>query len=100
MASVMGGIQIAHTGTSLPHGMGYPLTYFRAAHGLANGVLTIEFLKSFKEQRKIDRMLNILEFRHLAELEAVFNCLIDVKIDITEDEIYEYSGALLPIKIS
>ena len=99
MASVMGGIQIAHTGTSLPHGMGYPLTYFKGMpHGLANGVLTIEFLKSFKEQRKIDRMLNILGFRHLAELEAVFNCLIDVKIDITEDEIYEYSRSFIANK--
>ena len=92
MASVLGGIQIAQNGTSLPHGMGYPLTYFKGLpHGLANGVLTIEYLKSFKDQTKINRMLNILGFSNLGELEAVFDRLIDVEIDITEEEINEYS---------
>ena len=92
MASVMGGIQIAQNGTSLPHGMGYPLTYFKGLpHGLANGILTIEYLKCFKDTTKIERMLNILGFDNLGELEAVFNSLIDVKVDITEEEINEYA---------
>lgn len=92
LASAMGGIQIAQNGTSLPHGMGYPLTYFKGLpHGLANGVLTIEYLKSFKDQSKINRMLNILGFSHLEELENIFKILIDVKVDITVEEINEYS---------
>lgn len=99
MASVMGGIQIAHNGTSLPHGMGYPLTYFKGLpHGLANGVLTIEYLKCFKDQTKIERMLNILGFSHLGELEAVFESLIDVKLDITVEEINEYSKSFISNK--
>ncbi|MGI6120591.1 MAG: iron-containing alcohol dehydrogenase family protein, partial [Desulfosporosinus sp.] len=94
MASVLGGIQIAQNGTSLPHGMGYPLTYFKGLpHGLANGVLTIEYLKGFKDQSKIERMLNILELSHLEELEKIFNKLIDVKIDISAEEINEYSNS-------
>ncbi len=94
LASVFGGIQIAQTGTSLPHGMGYPLTYFKGLpHGLANGVLTIEYLKSFKDQTKIERMLDILGFSHLGELEEILNKLIDVKIDINEKEINEYSNS-------
>lgn len=92
LASVLGGIQIAQNGTSLPHGMGYPLTYFKGLpHGLANAVLTVEYLKSFKNQTKIDRMLNILGFSHLGELEAIFDKIIDVKVDINADEINEYS---------
>ncbi|HHT57460.1 iron-containing alcohol dehydrogenase family protein [Herbinix luporum] len=92
MASALAGIQIAQNGTSLPHGMGYPLTYFKGLpHGLANGVLTMEYLKSFKDKTKIERMLNILGFSNLEELESIFNRLIDVKIEITEDEINEYS---------
>ncbi|NLY44348.1 MAG: iron-containing alcohol dehydrogenase [Clostridiaceae bacterium] len=93
MASVLGGIQIAQNGTSLPHGMGYPLTYFKGLpHGLANGVLTIEYLKSFKDQSKINRMLNLLGLSRLEELEDILNKLIDVKIDISEEEINEYSN--------
>ena len=92
MASAMAGIQIAQNGTSLPHGMGYPLTYFKGLpHGLANGVLTIEYLKSFKDQRRIERMLSLLGFSHLDELESVFKSLINVKLDITVEEINEYS---------
>ncbi|HHU48671.1 MAG TPA: iron-containing alcohol dehydrogenase [Clostridiales bacterium] len=99
MASVMGGIQIAQNGTSLPHGMGYPLTYFKGLpHGLANGVLTIEYLKSFKNQTKIERMLNIMGYSHLGELEAVFNSLIDVRVDITVEEINEYSKSFFSNK--
>ncbi|NLI59805.1 MAG: iron-containing alcohol dehydrogenase [Clostridiales bacterium] len=92
MASTMAGIQIAQTGTSLPHGMGYPLTYFKGLpHGLANGVLTIEYLKSFKEQTRIKRMLSMLGLGHLGELDTILKCLIDVEIDITIEEINEYS---------
>lgn len=95
MASVFGGIQIAQTGTSLPHGMGYALTYFKGLpHGLANGVLTIEYLKSFKDQTRINRMLNILGLSHLGELETIFNDLIDVKLDIKAEEINEYARSL------
>ncbi|HHW32465.1 MAG TPA: iron-containing alcohol dehydrogenase [Clostridiaceae bacterium] len=98
-ASLMGGIQIAQNGTSLPHGMGYLLTYFKGLpHGLANGVLTIEYLKSFKDQTKIERMLNIMGLRHLQELEEIFNNLIDVKIDIKEEEINEYSKRFITNK--
>ena len=99
LASVMGGIQIAQTGTSLPHGMGYPLTYFKGLpHGLANGVLTIEYLKSFKDQTKINRMLHLLGLSNIEELAVILNSLIDVKIDITEEEINEYSKVLLSDK--
>ena len=36
-------------------------------------------------------MLNILGLSNLGELEAIFNSLVNVKIDITVEEIHEYS---------
>lgn len=92
LASTLAGMQIAQTGTSLPHGMGYPLTYFKGLpHGLANGILTIEYLRSFKDKTKIYRMLNLLGMNKLEELENIFNKLININIEITEEEIIEYS---------
>ncbi len=92
LASVLGGVQIAQNGTSLPHGMGYMLTYFKGLpHGLANGVLTIEYLKTFRDRTKLNRMLGFLGLGSIDELEAILNKLIDVKIDITDDEINEFS---------
>lgn len=92
LASTLGGIQIAQNGTSLTHGMGYPLTYFKGlAHGLANGVLTIEFLKSFKDKTRIYKMLRLLGLDDLDDLKNIFDNLININIGITEEEILEYS---------
>jgi alcohol dehydrogenase class IV len=99
LASTLGGIQISQTGTSLPHGMGYALTYFKGLpHGIANGVLTINYLKSFKNKTKIERMLNILGLNNLVELEAIFNKLVKVTIEITDDEIMEFSKSFISNK--
>lgn len=92
LASALAGIQIAQSGTSLPHGMGYPLTYFKGMpHGLANGVLTVAYLRTFKDQTKINKVLELLGMTSLDQLEAVFDQLIDVEIDITAEEIEAYS---------
>ena len=99
LASTLAGIQISQTGTSLPHGMGYPLTYFKGLpHGLANGVLTIEYLKSFKNKTKLEKMLNILKLNSLRELEEIFKQLFNVNIQITKEEIMEYSKAFVSNK--
>lgn len=92
LASALAGIQIAQNGTSLPHGMGYPLTYFKGIpHGLANGILTIGYLKSFKDQNKINRMLDILGLADLKALELIFHQLIPSKINLTQEEITAYA---------
>lgn len=99
LASSLGGIQIAQTGTSLPHGMGYPLTYFKGLpHGLANGVLTIEYLKCFKDTTKLQKMLKALGLSNLGELEAILKQLINVDIQIADEEILEYSKAFVSNK--
>lgn len=95
LASAFGGMLIAQTGTSLPHGMGYPLTYFKGLpHGLANGVLTVEYLRNFKNTAKIEKMLSILNLEDLGKLQDIFTELFTVNIDITEEEINEYAAAL------
>lgn len=93
LASMLGGMAIAQCGTSLPHGMGYPLTYYKnLPHGLANGVLTVEYLKSFKNKDKITRMLNILEIKNLEHLKIIFNSLFQVDIKLTPEEITQYAS--------
>ncbi|NMA69744.1 MAG: iron-containing alcohol dehydrogenase [Desulfitobacterium sp.] len=99
LASTLAGILISQSGTSLPHGMGYPLTYFKGLpHGLANGVLMIEYLRSFKDQTKIEKMLKVMGMSSLAELEEILKKLITVKVKITEEEIREYAQEFIANK--
>jgi len=50
--SMLGGMVISHTGTTIIHGMGYSLTYFDIPHGRANGMLVREYLKYNYEAAK------------------------------------------------
>ncbi len=99
LASTLGGIQIALAGTSLPHGMGYPLTYYKGLpHGIANGILTIGYLKSFKNKSRISRALKLLGLSDISELEDIFKHLFTININITDEEIFAYAEAFMDQK--
>ncbi|MBP1889412.1 alcohol dehydrogenase [Clostridium moniliforme] len=92
MASTLGGVIIAHNGTSIPHGMGYPLTYNKGVpHGLANSCLFCEYLDLFKDRKKVNNIINILGFSSLKDLKKAINRLIENNISITEEEAKEYT---------
>ncbi|MDQ0149577.1 iron-containing alcohol dehydrogenase family protein [Eubacterium multiforme] len=92
MASTLGGVIISHNGTSIPHGMGYPLTYNKGVHhGLANSCLFCEYLDVFKDRKKVNNIINILGFSSLKDLKKVINRLSENNISITEKEAKEYT---------
>lgn len=95
MASTIGGAVIAQTGTSLPHGMGYALTYFKGLpHGLANGVLYREYLRSFKDQTRVNDIIGFMGLNNIDELEELLNNLINITVMISEEEIKEYTDGM------
>lgn len=95
IASTMAGMIIAHTGTSLPHGMGYSLTYFKGIpHGLANGCLYKEYLNVFKNRDKINIIVNSLGLKSYDEFEEILGKLTKVNIEISEKEIKEYTDSI------
>ena len=76
LASTLGGVTIAQTGTTLVHALGYPLTYYHAfPHGRANAVLMTEYLR-FTEKVAPDRVATILELLDLPSIDA-FGALLD-----------------------
>ena len=95
IASTMAGMVIAQTGTSLPHGMGYPLTYFKnMPHGLANGCLYKEYLAVFKDRKKIDNIWALLGLKSYEEMIEILSALTKVDIEITEEEIKDYTDSM------
>ncbi|MBL4932526.1 iron-containing alcohol dehydrogenase family protein [Clostridium paridis] len=98
-ASTLGGILIAQTGTSLPHGMGYALTYNKdLPHGLANGVLYVEYLRVFKYREKVDKIHKILGIDSYEKFEEILRKLTKVQINLTDVEIEEYARGMIENK--
>lgn len=82
--SMLAGMVIAQTGTSLPHGMGYALTYHHGVpHGLANGLLMSAYLESFQSVEKVNRLVQVMALESLSDLTAVLRqlCKVDVRIE-------------------
>ena len=95
LASTMSGIIIAQTGTSLPHGMGYPLTYFKnIPHGLANGCLYVEYLKVFKNRDRVENIYKLLGLQSHSELEGLLYKFTKVNIEISDEEIKAYTDGM------
>lgn len=93
IASTIAGILISQSGTSIPHFLGYQLTYDKGIpHGMANGILMKAYLELFGENKKVDNICNILGFNNLYELGDFHNEVLDIKEKFTYDDIKAYSG--------
>lgn len=93
-ASNLAGMAISQTGTSLPHGMGYPLTYYNGiAHGMANGLVMKAYLETCKDTKKVDNIYRSLGFDSLDAFGRFIQDLIGT-LDITDAEIEQYSSEM------
>lgn len=71
-ASTLAGMAISHTGTSLPHGLSYCLTYdLRMAHGKAVGYFLGGYLRH-APQAEQDALLSLAGFQDVADLEQFY----------------------------
>ena len=100
-ASLLAGIVIAQTGTTIVHSMGYSLTYFKDVdHGRANGLLLTEYLKLVDKERPdlVRRILKAMNLSEIKQFEELMNQLLGQKEDLTAEEINQYSKIALTAK--
>ena len=82
-----GGMAITHTGTSLPHGLSYMLTYnLGVPHGRAVGVFLARYVRLFAAHGPEDarKVLNLLGFDNLDELEEYLDFVLG-HVSVTDD---------------
>ncbi|MFO7611481.1 MAG: iron-containing alcohol dehydrogenase family protein [Clostridia bacterium] len=97
-ASCLGGMAIAHTGTTMLHAMGYSLTYFRNySHGRANAMLIGEYLRfNYKKTSwKIDNVMKILGFRNIDDAEEFFSMGLDGRPLISDEDCRTYAKLVM-----
>lgn len=94
-SSLLGGMSIAHTGTSLPHGMSYTLTYeFGIPHGKAAGAFLGAFVERYPDEAAATEAVALLGFADCASFHAYLSALLG-SVDIPKDIIAGAAQKLL-----
>ncbi len=96
IASSIGGMAIAHTGTTVVHALGYHLTYFHGiAHGKANGLLLTEYLRyNYQHTRtRISKLLSLLNLKDINRFAELMQLLLPSDLKLTAEQITEYGVA-------
>lgn len=63
LASMAGGMAISHTGTSLPHGLSYAVTYeYGIPHGKAVGMFIGGYVETYPDKNDVEKVLSLLGF--------------------------------------
>lgn len=76
-ACTLGGMAIAHTGTSLPHGLSYPITCeMDIPHGKAVGIFLPGFFKNYGDREEAMRVLGLLEFGSIQSFSEYIRTLL------------------------
>jgi alcohol dehydrogenase class IV len=95
ISSCIAGIVISQAGTSLPHGMGYALTYYKnVPHGKANGILLESYLNFCEDKEKVKSIINYLGFNSLETLGAFLTNVLGEPVELTDEEMVSYAEAM------
>lgn len=97
LASFLGGVVIAQTSTSLPHAMGYLLTYEKGVpHGRANGMVMQGYLELFgAKHEKVCRLLDCLGLESTEAFGALMQEVLDISETFTKEDILYYTERVL-----
>lgn len=97
--SMLAGLTIAQTGTTMVHSMGYMLTYYRGiTHGRANGLLLPAYMKLMEESMadKAERVWSILGLSGSDDFAALMKDPMGDTVGLKDDEIKKFVTMTMP----
>lgn len=84
-ASMVAGMAITHTGTSLPHALSYSITYEKnVPHGKAVGIYLGGYVELYKDKKETKEILDILGFDSEASLKKYLSGILG-EVEISEE---------------
>lgn len=94
-ASMIAGMAITHTGTSLPHGLSYPITYeLGVPHGKAVGMFLGGYLENYKDKEDSEKVLSLLGFASAREFRSYLTDLLG-KVDVSDELLSQDADSIL-----
>ncbi|MFV0314726.1 MAG: iron-containing alcohol dehydrogenase family protein [Anaerotignum sp.] len=104
LSSAFAGVAIAQTATSIPHYIGYFLTYDKGiAHGRANGLVMKAYLELFpKGYEKISKFLECLDMKTIEEMGEFLDEVLDTSENFSLEEIADFTDRVFenPLKLA
>jgi alcohol dehydrogenase class IV len=101
LGSMLGGMAIAQTGTTVVHAMGYSLTFFNDVdHGKANGLLLAEYLAYVAPHNteKIVDILSAMGLETLGDLQKIIRSRVNAPPVLSDEDIALYTEKALMAK--
>lgn len=94
-ASMLAGMAISHTGTSLPHGLSYCITYEDGIpHGRAVGMFLGGFVEGYADQTEARQAVELLGFDSPSDFRVYMNRLLG-KVSVSEALLEKTANAFL-----
>ena len=96
LTSTIAGMAIAHTGTGIPHGMSYDLTYHKnVPHGMACGYFLAAYMEVCAKYvpDQVKNVLTMLDFADLEEFRTYLTSLIG-SFEISREEKESFAQAM------
>lgn len=94
-ASMIAGMAIAQTGTSLPHGMSYTLTYeMGVAHGKAVGMFLGGYVELYRDKAAANQVLQLLGFADASAFRTYLKELLG-EVEVSRELLEQDAEALL-----
>ena len=94
-ASMIAGMAITHTGTSLPHGLSYPVTYeLGVPHGRAVGMFLGGFVEHYPDQKAAGKAVALLGIEDTARFHSYVTELLG-EVPVPEELLRKGAAALL-----
>ena len=94
-ASMLAGVSIAQTGTTIIHALGYPLSTFKnLKHGLANAVLMVQTLRMIEHDAPKSVLRAIRPMGNLEDFEEFLRSILsrlNLRIDLERSEMEEWA---------